>query len=131
ADKLELKPEPGRLSLYTSQATVRRSQNHARMVGVLSMVAGSALLWHSILGWIVIAFGIIAFAAAPRCLRAEKLLELDTVENTLIPAQSAAGARVAVPVDHIRYIRGVYDTKGWDGFSVVYAVETDGTQTPV
>src|SRR5690242_8637013 len=81
ADKVAIRQEPGGLSLYTGEPSVRRSRMYSRAVGIISLVVGSAMLWSSIWGWAVIAFGVIALAVAPLCIRAEKLLELDTEDS--------------------------------------------------
>lgn len=130
-DRLEVRADPGRVSLYTGQATVRQSQNYARIVGALAAAVGIALLWYTMWGAAVIAFGLLAVAVVPRYLRPAELVAIDTVANQLVVVQPIVGAGTTVPLDRIQSIRGAYDTKGWDGFSVLYAVEGHGSEVPV
>ena len=131
ADRLEVRSEGGRILLYTGEGTVRQSRNYARGVGALAVAGGIALLWFSIWGLIVIAFGLVVVVVVPRTIRATKLVEIDTEGNQFIVVQSTVGAGSTLSLERIQSIRGAYDTKGWDGFSVVYAVGDDGSETPI
>jgi hypothetical protein len=130
-ERLEVRSAPGRLWIETGRATVRRSQQSACLFGALVAVSGIALLWYSIWGLTVLALGLVTAFMVPRYLRPVRLLEIDTAARQLNVIQSPLGAGASLPLDRIQHIRGEYDTKGWSGFSVLYAVDSEEMETAI
>lgn len=131
AGSLDIKTAGSQLILYTGQGALQRSRSYALGIGVLTLIAGLALMWFSAWGVTVIAFGLILTTVVPRLIRAAKLLEIDKEQRQLTVVQSVVGVDRTLALDTILGIRGVYETKGWDGYSVMYAVGADHSETPI
>jgi len=129
--RLEVKSHGDRLVLLTGEGTVRRSRNLARLYCAATAAAGIGLVWFSLWALIAIVGGVAAFVMAPRYIRPATLLEIDAARGELVVVQTSVGFGTTLSLNAVRSIRGAYETKGWDGFSVMYAVATDGSETPI
>jgi hypothetical protein len=131
AERLEVKSDGSRLLVRTGKATVQRSQSYALGVGAMTAILGIAMLTASAWGWLLVAFGAVICAVVPQFIRATDLFEIDIAAGSLVVPQSTDNKGIALPLEPITRIRAAYDTKGWDGFSTVYAVQEDGSETAV
>lgn len=129
--RLELRPEGGRIGLYTSAALIRRNQRQARVAGLLALGLGVGLLAFSLWSATLVVVGLVLLFVVPRRQRPARLLEIDGRARLLTITQDLVGAGEAVAIDEIDAIRGQYATKGWDGFSLVYARLRDGREVQI
>ncbi|HLJ56891.1 MAG TPA: hypothetical protein VKT77_17760 [Chthonomonadaceae bacterium] len=128
AGQIEVRRDGSRLALFTGPAAVNRSRVYTRAVGVIAAAGGIFLLHYS--GWFLplIAFGVAVALFAGKLVNARRLVEIDTaVRSHAEGSQRGPG----LDVEQVRAVRGVYDTKGWDGFTTVSAEQDDGMDVPL
>lgn len=128
---LRIEREGDRLLVTTGDRVVRHSRRLIRAGGALASLAGAALLFYSAWGWALLACGLATLLFAPRFAAYRRLLEIDTADATLILQPNTGVEGGTLPVAGICALRGVYETKGWDPYSVLYAEQRDGTQIPI
>ena len=119
------------LRIYTGSYYLQRWRWLARTVGLLCIIAGAALVGLSPWTLALAVPGLLILLLVPLYLHPSLLLEIDGARDLLIPVQPTLGTNVPVPLDLVCSIRGAYDTKGWDSFSILYAVLDDGTEIPL
>ncbi len=130
--RIQVRREGQRLIFMMGEGYMQRARLTARAAGTAGIVAGLALTKLSLLwGLVLVVSGACLLALEPRLIRQEHLLDLDCEGERLIIKQPAAGAGTTICIEQIAELRGVYETQGWDGRSVIYAMLTDGTEAPV
>jgi hypothetical protein len=121
---VDLHVDGTRVVLRTSERVVRRARARSMAGGVLAALAGCGLLYLSVWYGALIVAGIAWSALAPRRIRPLDLTVIDTDADCVIGSNT-------VPVGSIASIRGAFETRGWDGFSVISAILHDESSVPL
>lgn len=127
---LQIVREGDTLILQTGERVVRQTRLSVRLRGGIGLLAGLALVYFSLWGWAVSVVGLLYLLIAPRFVTSRRLLQLDTAEGKLIPLQTTGVEVRFLSLADICELHGVYETKGWDPYSVLYAQMRDGSRIP-
>jgi hypothetical protein len=128
---IEISCEGNMVFLQTGESTIQRSRLRVRLGGVLGLFAGLALTLFSPWGWAVSVVSLLVLIASPRFFSSQRLLAIDTAGERLILLQKTGADVASLCLDQIRGLHGVYETKGWDPYSVLYAEMQDGSHVPI
>lgn len=121
---IEARREGDLIVLRTGPRVLRRARAQAILVGLGVVLSGLGLLLLSPWAAALAAAGALYAALAPRRVQPAFLAAVDTAAERLT-------GPVDVSVSQVTAIRGVFETKGWDGFSTVYALLDDGSSVPI
>lgn len=128
---LDVLHEGNCIILQTGARALHRSRLLVRLAGAAMGIAGLALVAYSPWGWALAAAGLLALLLGPRAIRSSRLLEIDIATDQLRVPPHITDAAHDLPLAQVVAIRGLYETKGWDPFSTIYAELQDGAQRPV
>jgi hypothetical protein len=117
------------LVIATGDALLRRQRLTARALVALGAVAALATVQFTPLAFVLFLGGIAVAVFLPGLYRHAKLLEIDLAEGCIRHLQASGGR--AIPTAAIRSIEGRYETQGWEGRSVIYAIDDAGRETPL
>ncbi len=119
-----------RTVVLTSAAALLRTRRTTQAAGVLVSLAAIVGGWWHPAVWLAAPIGFLVAAYLPGRLRQEMLLLLDSTQGIMRSSQHGTDGQ-AIPLSEVTCLRGAYETQGWDGRSVVFAVDAEGGQHPI
>jgi hypothetical protein len=128
---IEAVSDGNRLLVQTAEQATQRSRLFVRIGSGLGMLAGLILACFSPWGWAVSLFCLLVLLLAPRFIASRLYLEIDPVGKQLILLQNTGAEVNSVSLTDVLELQGVYETKGWDPYSVIYARLRDGSKVPI